>query len=96
MSESAEAKLIEMFDKRLEEIYGSYRNLRKWTYALLTVFALSLLSAMYWAGNLSANVNKMTEQTNRIEAKVDDVVLYMAREFKYNPVTRGSSLNGKE
>lgn len=97
MSESAEERLIEMFDSRLAEIYSSYKNLRRWTYAFITIFGISMLSAMYWAGKISANVERITQQVDRIEAKNTDMVFFLAREMKYNPSVRGSdNANDKE
>lgn len=96
MSEATEQALLKIFEEKMEEISNANKNLRRWMYSLIAIFGIGVLSGVYWAGmtsekvnSITSNVNKITVQTNRIEAKVDDVVLYMAREFKYNPTTRG-------
>lgn len=92
MSEDVEMKLLQMFDERMEEITIAYRNLRKWTYTLIAIFGIGLLSAVYWAGIMSEKLDSMTAsvddikaQVDRMEAKYNDIVWFMIAEFHYEP-----------
>lgn len=98
MSEATEAALLKIFEEKMHEISRANKNLRRWMYSLISIFGIGLFSAMYWAGMMSekvnamaANVNKITIQVDRMEAKYTDIVWFMVSEFKYKPVmeTRG-------
>lgn len=95
MSEQTEAALLELFKEKMSEISAANKRLRTWMYSLICVFGIGLLSGMYWAGkidqkieNISLSVDTMTEKAEQIRLKTDDLVLFMAREFKYKPDVR--------
>jgi len=96
MTKTTEIALLDLFKEKMAEITRANDKLRKWMYLLIGVFSIGLLSSFYWAGSInqkvesiSANVNRITKQVDRIEAKYGDIVWFMIAEFKYEPVSRG-------
>lgn len=92
MSEATEKALLALFKEKMDEISIANAKLRKWMYSLMLAFGIGLLGMTYWAGTMNQNVKTITKQVDRMEEKFNNMVLFMAREFKYNPNERGEKV----
>ena len=95
MSEKSEEAFLELFKEKMAEIACANKKLRKVMYSLIAIFGISLLSGIYWAGminervnSIASSANSITKDTEKIKNKQNDLILFLARELKYEPTVR--------